>query len=121
MAYYRKVIASTAMGPSEAKKFELALEEAILNIILYAYEGKDGLVEIAYDIDKESGVIQFQLKDSGTPFNPALLPEITPPKSCESQKEGGLGILFIHKMVDKMEYSYCDNQNILTLTKKIRG
>ena len=58
-------------------------------------------------------------KDTGIPFNPLEKEEVSPPKDLSSQEIGGLGIHFIKKMVDSINYSYKDGSNTLILTKKI--
>ena len=39
--------------------------------------------------------------------------------SADERNIGGLGIYIVKKTMDKVEYEYKDNQNILTITKNI--
>ncbi|HAS88746.1 MAG TPA: ATP-binding protein, partial [Desulfovibrio sp.] len=39
---------------------------------------------------------------------------------CTERKVGGLGIHFMRKMMDSIEYDWADGRNKLTLTKKIQ-
>lgn len=71
-------------------------------------------------IDKNTGAIVVELKDMGIPFNPLKKEEVSPPTDLHSQEIGGLGIHFIKKMVDTIEYFYQEGNNILRLTKKIK-
>ena len=119
MEYMRGVIYSSSICPKEGKKFEVALEEAVVNIIHYAYRTPSGIIEIGARLDDDRGHIVVKLMDRGVPFNPLEKEEISPPKDLATQEIGGLGIHFIKKMVDLIDYSYLDGTNILVLSKKI--
>ncbi len=119
MDYYRKILTVSGISHPHAKKFELALEEATVNIISYAYQTPEGMIEIEYKIKNDSQELIIILKDSGKPFNPCNDEEFITPTTLSSQNIGGLGIHFMKNLVDKIEYSYSDKKNILTLTKNI--
>ena len=88
-------------------QIELALEEAIVNIIEYGYKQAQGCLEIhCFPVDKG---LQVKLVDAGMPFNPLMPLEVMP--------KGGYGILLITKIMDSLKYEYRDGQNILMLTK----
>jgi serine/threonine-protein kinase RsbW len=120
MLYIRDAIYKTAICPKEGKKFEVALEEAVVNIIHYAYSAPTGIIEILCMLDDSKETIIVKLKDTGIPFNPLEKEEVSPPTDISNQEIGGLGIHFIKKLVDLMEYTYSENTNILTLTKYIK-
>ncbi|MCH9616971.1 MAG: Serine-protein kinase RsbW [Chlamydiia bacterium] len=120
MLCIRDVIRSSGICPKQGKNFEVALEEAVVNIIHYAYDAPTGMIEILCKLDENKKMIIVKLKDMGIPFNPLEKEEVTPPTDIASQEIGGLGIHFIKKLVDTIEYTYIDGANILTLTKMIR-
>ncbi len=119
MEYYRKIISDSGMAIDNAKKFELALEEATVNVISYAYQSDNGLIEIEHQLSKDFDELEIHIKDSGKPFNPCSFSEKEETFNLESQKIGGLGIHFIRSLSDRIKYRYSDNMNILTLTKSI--
>lgn len=119
MNYMRTVIYNSSICPKEGKKFEVALEEAVVNIIHYAYQTPSGIIEIGCSLDDSGEHIVVELKDRGVPFNPLEKEEVSPPQDLASQEIGGLGIHFIKKMVDLIDYRYQDGANILLLSKKI--
>lgn len=119
MQYMRDVIYNSSICPREGKKFEVALEEAVVNIIHYAYQTPSGVIEIACSLDDSKENIVVYLKDRGIPFNPLEKEEVSPPKDLDSQKIGGLGIHFIKKMVDLIDYKFENGENTLILIKKI--
>ncbi|MEM7175108.1 MAG: ATP-binding protein [Chlamydiota bacterium] len=105
--------------PAEIKKVEIALEEAIVNIISYAYKDKKGAIELIYSVDTQ-GWIELTLKDNGPPFNPRVKDRpLEHSTSIEECQIGGLGIPFIHRLMDVVEYRREAEVNVLTLKKKL--
>ena len=97
---------------------QLALEEAVVNAMNYAYAaGTEG--EIRVKAEGDASAIKFEIRDRGIPFDPTLAddPDITLP--AEERKEGGLGIFLIRNYMDEVRYERVGQENILTLTKKL--
>ena len=95
----------------------LAVEELVVNIVDYAYPDSDkGYLGI--DITRDEGGITLRFIDGGVPFNPLQEdpPDTTLPIS--QRKIGGLGILFVTKVMDSVTYEYAGGQNILTVKKR---
>ncbi len=96
----------------------LALEEAVTNVILYAYpKGIYGPVEL--DASREDNSLKFVLSDSGKPFDPTARPDADVNASLEDRQIGGLGIHLVRSIMDAVSYEYRDGRNILTMTKNI--
>lgn len=97
----------------------LALEEVIANIILYAYpQGEEGEIELtAQECD---GSVIFTISDSGIEFDPTAAPKADVTLSAEEREIGGLGIFLVNKIMDKVEYSRINEKNILTISKTIK-
>lgn len=94
----------------------LALEEIIANIISYGYpKNNEGSIYIT--IAQEKNIIRITIEDDAKEFNP--LSHDTPDTNLpvEERKIGGLGIHFVKKIMDKLEYERKNNKNILILTK----
>ena len=69
---------------------------------------------------KEGNYIEIVFKDTGFPFNPLKHKrEVDPLSPIESLEEGGLGILFMRKLMDRVEYRRAGGANILTLRKNL--
>lgn len=101
-------------------QIDLALEEAVTNIIMYAYpEGEKGTAELTVEV--ADGQISATLIDSGTPFNPLQQQEANLDVSLEERKIGGLGIHLIREIMDVVEYVYEDGRNVLKMKKNGRG
>jgi len=91
---------------------ELAAEEALVNIIRYAYPGNPGEVEIHCYQNERSFLIFF--KDWGIPFNPLSRPDPNTHLSLAERQIGGMGILLIKKMIPEVGYRREDQANILS-------
>jgi len=96
----------------------LVLEELITNIIFYGYDDKNEHL-IYIRLYKKDNEIEIQIEDDGKEFNPLLVAEPDIDESIENRKIGGLGIHFVRKIMDGMNYRRSDGKNILTLTKNI--
>ena len=96
----------------------LALEEAVTNVIVYAYpEGTDGLVDIEAIIRKD--LIRFIISDSGQPFDPTQVEAVDINLPLEERPIGGLGIHLVRSIMDEVSYERVDGKNHLYLIKKL--
>lgn len=106
------------LSQSLAMGLNLALEEAVTNVIMYAYPpGADGLVDIEAILRKES--LDFIITDSGIPFDPTSAPEADITLGVEERPIGGLGIYLVRSIMDTVRYERTDGKNILSMTKQI--
>lgn len=110
-------IQSLGFSSKEMHKIELALEEAIINVILHGLSGQMGNIEIEVKILSSS--IEIQLIDSSAPFNPLENRELDLEASIEERQIGGLGIHFIKTCMDEVRYERKSDQNRLTLVKQL--
>ena len=97
----------------------VAIEEVFVNVAHYAYGEGEGDVSFGIGFDNESHEVTFVMKDKGIPFDPLQKadPDIT--LSAEERSIGGLGIFITKKTMDKVEYTYENGENVLTMIKKI--
>jgi anti-sigma regulatory factor (Ser/Thr protein kinase) len=106
------------LSPALAMILNLVIEEAISNIIFYAFKDKVKH-EIKISISLENKRLTIIITDNGIPFNPLeqQQPDISLPAG--ERPVGGLGIFLISQIMDEMNYERNKNENILTLTKSI--
>ena len=106
------------LDQSLAMSLNLALEEAVTNVIMYAYpEGSDGLVDVEAIIRK--GSLEFIVSDSGKPFDPTRAPEVDINLGVEERAIGGLGIYLVRNIMDEVRYERAEGKNVLSMIKTI--
>ncbi len=108
------------MGCPEKTRMQIdvALDEILSNIANYAYEGKEGKMNIRIEKEDPATII-MTFTDSGMPFDPLSTEEPDTSLSAEERQAGGLGIFLVKKMMDKVVYEYRDGHNVLTVRKEI--
>lgn len=101
-------------------QIRIASEEALVNVISYAYPDGAGNIEIscnAEDDSKEGKRLTIQIVDWGIAFNPLALPEPDINSPIEERRIGGLGIYMMRNIMDEIHYKRDGDKNILILVK----
>lgn len=100
-------------------KIRLSIEEAVENVVRYAYEDGHGWIEVGTDLDKEGLMLTIVLKDAGVPFNPLDKDDPDVTLGVDDREIGGLGIFLCKNLMDDICYNYTDGCNVLTMKKKL--
>ncbi len=106
------------MDKKALKQFEVAAEEAVVNIFHYsqATEIKMGLtIKNSQKPKANSQCLILTLADDGIAFDPTA--HIPNDKATDERQVGGIGIHLIRQIVDEMHYERSEDKNILTLIK----
>ena len=104
--------------PDVVFNLNLVIEEAVVNIINYAYP-KEEHQYIYLSAHLREGSIVFVLTDTGKEFDPTLAPEADINLSADEREIGGLGIFLIRQIMNEVRYQRIDGKNVLTLEKKL--
>lgn len=96
----------------------LALEEACVNIIKHSYH-YDPTKTISIEATFKNRELTFKIEDNGPSFDPRSKMPLKAKQVQMNIKKGGLGILLISLLIDKIDYrpknqSSPNNQLILT-------
>jgi len=106
------------LPPKLMYSINLVLEEAISNIIFYAFD--DELVHlIGLEFRMEEDQLSMKLIDGGKPFNPTIKEDPDTSLSVEDRPIGGLGIYLIKQLMDKIYYQRVNEKNQFTMIKTI--
>ena len=106
------------LTPDVGFNLNLVLEEAVVNIINYAYPKEDHQW-IYLSAKLQDGTIILVLTDTGKEFDPTMAPEADITLSADEREIGGLGIFLIRQIMNEVKYERIDGKNVLTLEKKL--
>ena len=115
--FVEKAVKESKLDASLTDTINLALEEAVTNVILYAYpEGSPGKVNI--DVAVTDKALYFTISDNGKPFDPTARQEVDIEADVEDRPIGGLGIHLVRNIMDEVRYERRGDKNVLILIKK---
>ena len=98
----------------------LALEEVVSNVILYAYPQKMG-ENIIIKASSDDNILVFTITDKGDEFDPTKVEDADITLAAEDRESGGLGIFIVKNIMNEVTYQRLDGKNILTLKKNIHN
>lgn len=106
------------MSDEEFGDVRLALEEAVSNTIRHGYADREPH-PILVRASLEDGALCVEIEDDGRAFNPleAPLPDVTRP--VEEKSPGGLGILLLRSVADRVEYRRVEGKNLLKFVRNL--
>lgn len=114
--FLRHVLGEAGIRERLLLDLELAVEEAVVNVMTHAYPGGQGVLVLG--VMPGPGHVTIELRDRGVPFNPLLVPEPDVSAPLGKREIGGLGIHLIRTLMDEVSYEFRDGENILTLRKR---
>lgn len=121
LQFVRSMVHPIEFDPTSALKIEMAVEEALVNIIHYAYPaaGADtNLIHITCNPIKNDEGIDIIIIDDGISFDPVrCAKEKFSSLTLDKQFVGGYGIQLIMQVMDEVSYSREGEQNILMISK----
>ena len=117
-AFVDAVCEAVGLNPTVTMQMNLAIEEAVVNVMNYAYpRGKKG--DVTIEALSNDVRLKFVIIDSGTPFDPTVHADVDTTLSAQERPIGGLGIHLVRQMMDSINYERVNNLNVLTLRKKL--
>jgi sigma-B regulation protein RsbU (phosphoserine phosphatase) len=119
-AFIKSATEKLGIEKSLARQLRLAVEEAVVNVIEYAYPaGKEG--DITVKIMSDGNTLRFQIIDAGVLFDPTMKERADTTLSAEDRQIGGLGILLVRELMDSINYERIEGTNVLTLIKNLKS
>ncbi len=114
LLWLREKLIQRGEAPVKIRRLELVFEEALVNVIHYAY--LDSLGEIEVTLTCTPLRLTLQIRDWGRPFNPLTeAPQIDIEAPLEKREIGGLGIHLIRNIMDEVSYTREGETNVLTM------
>ena len=117
-AFVDEVCEAVGFDAALTMKMNLAIEEAVVNVMEYAYpRGTHG--DITVEAQANDVRLKFTIIDSGTHFDPTAQAEVDTTLSAEDRPIGGLGIHIVRQYMDSINYERISGHNVLTLRKRL--
>ena len=109
-------LSSHGIPEEDILDMQLAVEEAVTNIIRHGYHGGPGEIRITCTVHSDS--IETVIRDEAIPFNPLLLPPPDIDTDTMDRPIGGLGVMLIRNLMQDVRYRFEEPHNILTLIRE---
>ena len=117
--FVEDVCSRLQVAPAVEQQVKLAVEEAVVNVMSYAYPlGTTGRITV--NALSDGDVLKIAITDEGKRFDPTEAARVDTTLSVEERSIGGLGIHLVRQLMDSINYERIDGKNILTLRKNIK-
>lgn len=116
-AWLDQLAAGTDYNPRLIASVQIVLEEVLTNILNHGYEDLyPHKIEIHAIVEPAALTLEFF--DDGIPFDPTEHGPEAPPDAL-ADAPGGMGILFVRRLMDAMIFERIDGRNHLTIRKNV--
>lgn len=113
----QQVCLQANFSESDAFQVQLAIVEAVNNVIKHAYDnapGHDVEIGMAFYDDK----LVMTLTDTGKTLSAHEAPTLEfDPDDIDALPESGMGLFIIHSVMDDIAYQTCEGRNVQTFVK----
>jgi len=116
-----QVAEESGLPMRDVNHLELAVDEAVTNIIEHGYghqgEGKSIDIVVAHRPNE----VRVTIIDEGPQFDPLRQEAPNPLTALDDRSDsgGGWGVFFIQKVMDEVSYTYAESKNHLVMTKRL--
>lgn len=110
-----RVVVEPLIGPQQAVAFEVAVSEALTNVVVHGYHGSDEGGRISINLMASPTELQVRISDHGTPGPADLFDQVSPLDEIDFMQENGRGLSLIRHHADKAIYTPSTNGNQLIL------
>jgi serine/threonine-protein kinase RsbW len=98
----------------------LALDEIVSNIIRHG-SGLKRSCRISVDVTLDRGMLSVEVVDNGRPFDPVAAAPPEARGSVLKRPSGGLGILLVKALMDKVEYGRRNGRNHCLMKRGVKS
>lgn len=104
----------------EISEMVLAVDEICANLIIHS-NYCDANEAICLEISVEKDGITFEISDEGEKFDFNQYKEPSIEEVVQTKKKGGIGLILVKRIMDKVEFINTENRNVCILHKKFRN
>ncbi len=109
--------------PSEVDRANIimAIDEVCANLIIHSNNcDPDKNFEVIIEVEKDKEII-FQIVDQGVGFNLERYREPDLKYLMAEQRKGGMGLMFVVRVMDDVKFTTRSKKNICRLVKRLNG
>ena len=115
LAWVDDLVGPLELSSEATYAVQLCLEEAVVNIISYAFE-PDTEHDVRIEVWRDGRMVLAEIIDDGRPFDPRVQEAPQRPADLESAQIGGLGITLMRNFATDIAYRRTGGTNRLTLS-----
>jgi serine/threonine-protein kinase RsbW len=118
--FLQEILSTTTMSEVEQHQVILAVEEVAANLIIHSHDcNPEEFIEVK--VRRKQKVLEIEIVDSGERFNILEYQEPDITEVIKSKRKGGLGIMLVKRIMDKIEFESSQNKNICRLYKILKS
>lgn len=103
-------------GPKDLMAVQLAVEEAVTNVINHGYtDGQPHTFTVELTLEERR--LTTVISDDAPAYDPLARPDVDTTRPLEEREIGGLGVHLVKKLMDSAQYERRDGRNVLTLVR----
>ncbi len=119
--FVAEIAKSVPMNDRQVYDLELAVDEALTNVIEHAYEGRED-AQVELSVTHQGDSFTILISHDGLGFDPASQPDVDLKEYIAERRVGGLGLFLMKKLMDEVEYTTSsDGRRIIRLVKRHPG
>lgn len=116
----REFVSSSArvhgFSEDDINKITIAVDEACTNIIKHGYNySPDKNIDV--EIVRKGKDFEILISDKGVKFDPQAIPSPDMKDYLSHYRRGGLGVYLMKRIMDKVEFNFHSNKNVLRMIK----
>lgn len=96
----------------------LCLDELLNNVINHGFDDA-GPHAILISLWLDTNSVMVEVRDNGKPFDPRRSGQMRVEGDLQARSLGGVGLVFVNSLMDKVDYARGGQYNYVTLKKKI--
>lgn len=118
--FLNNTLQQTNLNEIEIHQLVLAVEEVCANMIIHSHScDPDTYINLKTEITNNAVI--FEIKDMGKGFNLLEYQEPELDEVVKAKRKGGLGIMLVKKIMDKIEFESNGFKNTCRLIKELKS
>lgn len=118
--FLMKTLQNTGLGEIEKHQVILAVEEVCANLMIHTHScNPNSFFNVSATLNEEKVI--FEIVDMGQGFNLLEYQEPELAEVIKTKRKGGLGIILVKKIMDKIEFESSEQKSTCRLIKQLKS